>query len=64
MLFEPRRSKSMSVEIFVVLFVASIFVCWAAQELLTRSNRKVPRTFSILFHVVYVLGLAASFFLL
>ncbi|MHA1903309.1 MAG: hypothetical protein ACXADL_05910 [Candidatus Thorarchaeota archaeon] len=54
----------MSVEIFVVLFVASIFVCWAAQEWITRSNRKVPRTFSIIFHVVYVLGLAASFFLL
>ncbi|MHA1934225.1 MAG: hypothetical protein ACW97A_02990 [Candidatus Thorarchaeota archaeon] len=54
----------MSVEIFVVLFVASIFVCWAAQELLTRSNRKVPRTFSIIFHVAYVIGLAASFFLL
>ncbi|MHA1951148.1 MAG: hypothetical protein ACXAAO_02455 [Candidatus Thorarchaeota archaeon] len=54
----------MSIEMMIILFVLSIIVCTGAQEIVKRRSIQIPKVASVLFHIVFIAGLVASFVLL
>ncbi|MHA2025282.1 MAG: hypothetical protein ACW98U_05205 [Candidatus Thorarchaeota archaeon] len=51
----------MSIEMMVFLFVLSIILCAAGGDIVRRRNIRIPRNAVVLFHLIYIAGLVASF---
>ncbi|MFW9975667.1 MAG: hypothetical protein ACFFDQ_10400 [Candidatus Thorarchaeota archaeon] len=54
----------MSIQLILILFIASIILCWGGGELVKRRNIKIPKLILVIFHVIYIAGLVASYILL
>ncbi|MFW9944268.1 MAG: hypothetical protein ACFFB7_04665 [Candidatus Sifarchaeia archaeon] len=50
--------------LFTLLLVTSIVICWAAQEVVTKRNIRVPKAYTIAGHILYGLLLVAAYILL
>jgi len=54
----------MSIELMLLLFVLSVVLCGVGGALVKRWDIQVPRVALVIFHLVYISGLAAAFMLL
>lgn len=54
----------MSVELMFLLFLLSVILCAICGAVVKRLELKVPKLALVIFHLVYIAGLAAAYILL
>ena len=47
--------------LFTVILVGSIVACWAAQEFVVRKNIQIPKTATVIGHLIYGLLLVLAY---
>ena len=54
----------MSIGLMLLLFFLSVILCGVAGAIVKRREIQVPRLALVIFHVIYITGLVASYILL
>ncbi|MFW9805877.1 MAG: hypothetical protein ACFFFK_04050 [Candidatus Thorarchaeota archaeon] len=54
----------MSIELMILTFLTSVILCAVAGDVVKRKGIRIPRVTLVVFHLIYIIGLVASYILL
>jgi len=54
----------MSIELMVMLFIISVIVCAVSGDIVRRRGIQVPKMTLVIFHLIFITGLVATYILL